>query len=47
VGFEVSIPQLFTPPERDQVMGRIAVTKSGERQGHATVSYKHEMLVPV
>jgi len=44
VGFEVSIPQLFTPPERDQVMGRIAVTKSGERQGHATVSYKHEML---
>lgn len=44
VGFEVSVSQLFTPPERDQVMGRIVVTKSGEGRGHATITYKHEML---
>lgn len=43
-GLEVSVSQLFMPPERDQVMGRIGVTNSGEGQGYATVTYKHEML---
>lgn len=44
VGLEISVPQLFTPPERDQVMGRMAVTRSGEGQGLATVTYEHELL---
>ena len=43
-GLEVSVSPLFMPPERDQAMGRIGVTNSGEGQGYATVTYKHEML---
>ena len=30
VGLEISIPQLFTPPQTGQVNGRMAVTKSGQ-----------------
>ena len=44
VGLEISVPQLFTPPEREQVMGRMAVTKAGEGHEHATVTYEHELL---
>ncbi len=44
VGLEISVPQLFTPPETNQVMGRMAVTKVGEGQAHPTVTYEHEML---
>lgn len=44
VGLEISVPQLFTPPEDSQVMGRMAVTKAGEGQAHPTVTYEHEML---
>ena len=29
VGLEISVPQLFTPPQREQVNGRMAVTKAG------------------
>lgn len=43
-GMEMSVPQLFTPPSRAQVSGRISVTKSGEGQGHATSTYEHELL---
>ncbi|MGA0924473.1 MAG: helix-turn-helix domain-containing protein, partial [Lutimaribacter sp.] len=28
-GLGISVPQLFTPPQRDQINGRMAVTKSG------------------
>ncbi|NRB04571.1 MAG: helix-turn-helix transcriptional regulator [Rhodobacteraceae bacterium] len=44
VGLEISVPQLFTPPARDQVNGRMAVTKSGAGNAHATVTYEHELL---
>ncbi|MDU8912076.1 XRE family transcriptional regulator [Aestuariicoccus sp. MJ-SS9] len=44
VGLEISVPQLFTAPQRDQVNGRLAVTKSGEGQSHATATYEHELL---
>jgi transcriptional regulator with XRE-family HTH domain len=44
VGLEISVPQLFTPPMRDQVNGRMAVTRSGAGQGHATATYEHELL---
>ncbi|WP_299627430.1 XRE family transcriptional regulator [uncultured Tateyamaria sp.] len=43
-GLEISVPQLFTPPEKEQVNGRMAVTKSGEGNAHATVTYEHELL---
>ncbi|MEP2530499.1 XRE family transcriptional regulator [Shimia sp.] len=44
VGLEISVPQLFTPPKKDQVMGRLAVVKSGEGVNHATATYEHELL---
>lgn len=43
-GLEISIPQLFTPPKRGQVNGRMAVTASGEGAAHPTATYEHELL---
>lgn len=43
-GLDISIPQLFTPPSRAQVNGRIAVTKQGEGASHVTTTYEHELL---
>lgn len=43
-GLEISVPQLFTPPQKGQVNGRLAVTKSGEGTAQATVTYEHELL---
>lgn len=43
-GLAISVPQLFTPPSKQQVSGRIDVTKAGEGQGHVTVTYEHELL---
>jgi len=43
-GLGIPVPQLFTPPAKDQVTGRLAVTKSGEGMAHATVTYEHELL---
>ncbi|SHE43284.1 transcriptional regulator, XRE family with cupin sensor [Ruegeria intermedia] len=43
-GLEISVPQLFTPPERDQVIGRMAVTRNGQGAAHATTTYEHELL---
>ena len=43
-GLEISVPQLFTPPSREQVNGRMSVTKSGEGQAHATTTYEHDLL---
>jgi transcriptional regulator with XRE-family HTH domain len=44
VGLQISVPQLFTPPRNAQVSGRMAVTRSGEGQAHATATYEHELL---
>ncbi|WP_120635577.1 helix-turn-helix domain-containing protein [Ruegeria sp. EL01] len=44
IGLEISVPQLFTPPQRDQVIGRMAVTRMGEGAAHATTTYEHELL---
>ncbi len=44
VGLEISVPQLFTPPSRDQISGRMSVTKAGEGAHHATATYEHELL---
>ncbi len=43
-GLDISIPQLFTPPSRAQVNGRIAVTKQGEGATQVTTTYEHELL---
>lgn len=43
-GLAITVPQLFTPPSRAQVSGRMAMTRSGEGQGHATATYEHELL---
>ena len=32
-GLAISVPQLFTPPSKAQVNGRMAVTKSRARAG--------------
>ena len=44
VGLQISVPQLFTPPKKPQVSGRMAVTKSGAGAAHATATYEHELL---
>ena len=43
-GLAISVPQLFTPAHKAQVSGRLAVTKLGQGQGHATTTYEHELL---
>ena len=42
IGLDISVPQLFTPPSKGQVNGRIAVTKSGEGSRHITTTYEHD-----
>ncbi|MEM1350858.1 MAG: XRE family transcriptional regulator [Pseudomonadota bacterium] len=44
VGLEISVPQLFTPPQAEKVNGRLAVTKSGQGSEQMTVTYEHELL---
>lgn len=43
-GLAISVPQLFTPPANPQVGGRMAVTRSGAGEAHATTTYEHELL---
>ena len=44
VGMEISVPQLFTPPVKNQINGRMASTKSGQGTAHPTTTYEHELL---
>ncbi|WP_255670634.1 helix-turn-helix domain-containing protein [Cognatishimia sp. F0-27] len=43
-GLEISIPQLFTPPQAEKVNGRLAVTRAESGQHHATTTYEHDLL---
>ena len=43
-GLEISVPQLFTPPEAERINGRMAVTKTGTGTAKATTTYEHELL---
>ncbi|WP_166415585.1 helix-turn-helix domain-containing protein [Cochlodiniinecator piscidefendens] len=43
-GLEISVPQLFTPPSKAQINGRMAITRVSEGQEHATATYEHELL---
>lgn len=44
VGLDISVPQLFTPPVKGQINGRMAVTQNGQGTAHATTTYEHELL---
>ncbi len=44
VGLDISVPQLFTPPRKAQVNGRMSVVKSGEGVQQTTTTYEHELL---
>lgn len=44
VGLKISIPQLFTPPSKGQVNGRMSVTKSDEGTRQITTTYEHDLL---
>ncbi len=44
VGLEISVPQLFTPPVKDQINGRLSITKNGQGAAHPTTTYEHELL---
>ena len=43
-GLGIGMPQLFTPPSKAQVNGRMDVTRSDAGQAHATATYEHELL---
>ncbi|NDV00884.1 helix-turn-helix domain-containing protein [Pseudoroseicyclus tamaricis] len=43
-GLQISVPQLFTPPSRGQVTGRMVTTRAGEGTAHPTATYEHELL---
>lgn len=43
-GLEISVPQLFTPPVKGQVNGRLAITKMDEGGKYATATYEHELM---
>lgn len=43
-GLAISVPQLFTPPSKVRVSGRMAVTKAAEGQAQATATYEHRLL---
>lgn len=44
VGLEITVPQLFTAPQKDQVTGRMTVTKLGEGTPYLTTTYEHKLL---
>ncbi len=43
-GLKISVPQLFTAPQKDQINGRMSVTRVGEGAHQATATYEHELL---
>lgn len=44
LGLEISVPQLFTQPVRDQINGRMAITRASDGNHQATTTYEHELL---
>ncbi|MCR8547188.1 XRE family transcriptional regulator [Salipiger sp. P9] len=44
VGLGIGVPQLFTPPKKEQVSGRMVHTRDGAGQTQVTVTYEHELL---
>ena len=44
IGLEISVPQLFTPPQDARLSGRMAVTRGGEGEAPPTATCEHELL---
>ena len=44
IGLDISVPQLFTPPQHTQIMGCLPMTKSGQGPQKPTVTYEHKLL---
>ncbi|UXX83647.1 helix-turn-helix domain-containing protein [Roseovarius pelagicus] len=44
VGLEISVPQLFTPPQQGQINGRMDVTRVGRGTPYATATYEHTLM---
>ena len=44
IGLDISVPQLFTPPQHTQIMERSPVKKSGQGPQKPTVTYEHKLL---
>jgi transcriptional regulator with XRE-family HTH domain len=44
IGLGIDMPQLFTPPQKAQVNGRMDITRSEQGQQHVTPTYDHELL---
>ena len=44
VGLGISVPQLFTPPSKGQVNGRMSVTRGGDETVQITTTYEHALL---
>lgn len=45
-GLDISVPQLFTPPQTDAVLARRSVTREGEGKALLTSTYEHSLLAP-
>ncbi|MEP5762552.1 MAG: XRE family transcriptional regulator [Litoreibacter sp.] len=43
-GLGIDMPQLFMPPQKAQVNGRMDITRSDQGQGHVTPTYEHTLL---
>ncbi len=43
-GLDISVPQLFTPPERPAASGRMAITRCDEGLAQPTPTYEHRLL---
>jgi transcriptional regulator with XRE-family HTH domain len=44
IGLEITVPQLFTPPTKGQVNGRMSITREGEATRQITTTYEHDLL---
>ncbi|MCP5074680.1 MAG: helix-turn-helix domain-containing protein [Rhodobacteraceae bacterium] len=45
-GLDISVPQLFTAPKSDKVMGRMSITRQAAGKPHSTTTYEHVLLAP-
>ncbi|MCV2892351.1 helix-turn-helix domain-containing protein [Lentibacter sp. XHP0401] len=43
-GLEISVPQLFTPPETAQATARMSLTRAGDGAEHITTTYEHMLM---
>ncbi|WP_298677659.1 XRE family transcriptional regulator [uncultured Lentibacter sp.] len=44
IGLQISVPQLFTPPETAQATARMSLTRAGDGADHITATYEHRLM---